>query len=92
MIGLLIVGVIVLVFLLYAADRLVKARARGRRLRMMGERLAVVTAKAEEQQEKRSAVAKASAELTSVMPAIHHPVLNSAKAGTKDEAAGAGSR
>ena len=71
MAGLLILGVIVAIFLLYAADRAVKARARARRLSRMNRRLAAATARAEEQQAERQAADAASAELTSVMPAIN---------------------
>lgn len=78
MIGLLVLGVVA-VFLLYAADRLIKARAQTRRLRVMSKRLAAAAARAERQQAKREAVAAASAELTSVLPAINHPVLTPAK-------------
>ena len=37
---LLVLGVLAALFVLYAADRVVKARVRGRRLRRMSERLA----------------------------------------------------
>ena len=54
------------------ADRAVQARVRARRLRSMSERLAAAAAvRAEEQQAKRQAADAASAELTSVMPAIN---------------------
>lgn len=66
-----ILGVIVAIVLLYAADRAVRARARARRLRSMSERLAAAAVRAEEQQAKRQAAEAASAELTSVMPAIN---------------------
>jgi hypothetical protein len=72
---LLIVGVVVAVPVLYAADRIMKARAQGRRLRNMTERLTAATARTDEQQERRQEVAKASAALTSVMPAIKRPPL-----------------
>lgn len=71
MAGLVILGVIVAIVLLYAADRVVQARVRARRLRSMSERLAAATARAEEQQAKRQRADAASAELTSVMPAIN---------------------
>jgi len=73
MIGLLVLGIGV-VFLLYLADRLMKARARARRLRNMGDRLAAATARAERQLADRKAAAQASAALTSVVPAIKHPL------------------
>lgn len=75
MFALLIIGVVVAVPVLYAADRLIKARARARRLRTMSERLDAVTEKAERQHERQQEVAKASAELTSVIPAIKRPPL-----------------
>lgn len=68
---LLILGVIMSVCLLYVADRAVQARVRGRRLRRMSERLAAAAVRAEEQQAERQAADAASAELTSVMPAIN---------------------
>lgn len=63
------------VLVLYAADRVVKARAQVRRLRTMSDRLAAATARADERQEQRQATAQASAALTSVMPAIKRPPL-----------------
>jgi hypothetical protein len=71
MAGLVILGVIAAIVLLYAADRAMQARIRARRLRSMSERLAAVAVRAEEQQAKRQAADVASAELTSVMPAIN---------------------
>jgi len=71
MAGLLILGVIMAIFLLYAADRAVKARARARQLSRMNRRLAAAAARSEEQQAERQAADAASAELTSVMPAIN---------------------
>ena len=76
MIDLLIVGVVGAVPVLYAADRIIKTRTQARRLRTMSERLAAATARAEDQQEKRQEVAKLSAALTSVMPAIKRPPLS----------------
>ena len=67
MVGLLIVGFVGAMLVLYAADRVVKARAQARRLRRMSDRLAAAVARGEEQQE---AAAHASAALTSVLPAI----------------------
>jgi len=63
--------VIVAISLLYLADRAVKAWHRSRRLSRMHRRLAAAAARAEEQQAKRQAAEAASAELTSVMPAIN---------------------
>ena len=68
---LVILGVVAAIVLLYAADKAVQARVRARRLRSMGERLAAAAVRAEEQQAKRQAADVASAELTSVMPAIN---------------------
>ena len=73
--GLVVAGFIGVVLVLYAADRIVKARAQVRRLRSMSDRLAAATARAEEQQERRQAAARASQELTSVLPAIQRPPL-----------------
>jgi hypothetical protein len=74
-VDLLIVGVVGAVPVLYAADRIIKARAQARRLRTMSERLAAATARADEQQEKRQEAATASTALTSVMPAIKRSPL-----------------
>ena len=75
MTGWLVFGILVALFLCYAADRVVQARVRARRLRRMTERLAAATARAEEQQVARAAEAEASAALTSVLPAIKRPPL-----------------
>jgi hypothetical protein len=75
-VDLLIVVVVGAVPVLYAADRIIKARAQTRRLRTMTDRLAAATTRAEVQQEKRQEVAKFSAALTSVMPAIKWPPLS----------------
>jgi type II secretory pathway pseudopilin PulG len=68
---LVILGAIVAILLLYLADRAVKARNRSRRMSRMNRRLVAAAARAEEQQAKRQAADAASAELTSVMPAIN---------------------
>jgi hypothetical protein len=73
--GLVVAGFIGVVLVLYAADRIVTARAQVRRLRSMSDRLAAATARAEEQQERRQAAERASQELTSVLPAIQRPPL-----------------
>jgi type II secretory pathway pseudopilin PulG len=73
--ALLIVGVVVAVPVLYAADRIIKAQARARRVRTMSERLTAATARADKQHERQQEVAQASAELTSLMPAISRPPL-----------------
>jgi len=85
MTGLVVLGVLAAVFLLYAADRVVKALIRARRLRRMSERLAAAAVRAEEQQAKREAAAEASAALTSVMPAINHPLTLPARANRAEE-------
>jgi hypothetical protein len=84
MTGLFVLGVLAAVFGLYAADRVVKALVRARRLRRMSERLAAAAARAEEQQAERDAAAAASAALTSVVPAINHPLTLSGR-GRNDE-------
>ena len=71
MAGLVILGVIAAIAVVYLADRTVQARIRARRMRAMTERLAAATVRAEEQQAKRQAADEFSAELTSVMPAIN---------------------
>ena len=72
---LLILVVIAGVVLLYAADRVRKLRARARQMSAMNERLDVAAAKVDEQQERKQARVRASAELTSVLPAIKRPPL-----------------
>ncbi len=76
MIVLLIVSVAGAVVLLFLADRIIKARARVRHRRQMNDRLTAVAERAEKQQEQRQAAVQASAELTSVMPAINRPPLS----------------
>jgi hypothetical protein len=71
MADLVILGVIAAIVLLYVVDRAVQARVRARRLRSMSERLTAAAFRAEEQQAKRRVADAASAELTSVMPAIN---------------------
>ena len=75
MVALLIAGFVGAIVVVWAADLVLRARARARRRRVMGERLTAVTAKAEEQHRRRQAAAHASRELTSVMPAIKRPPL-----------------
>jgi hypothetical protein len=74
-IGLVIGGFIGVVLVLYAADRALKARAQLRRLRSMSDRLAAATTRAEQQEEQRQVAARASEQLTSVLPAIKRPPL-----------------
>jgi Flp pilus assembly protein TadB len=65
------VAVVLLVCLLIAADRAVKAIKRGRRLRAANERLTAAAAQAEVKDRQRRAAEQASGALTSVMPTIH---------------------
>jgi hypothetical protein len=73
--GLIVGGVIGVVIVLYAADRIIKARAQVRRLRSMSQRLAAASARAEQQHQQRQADERASQTLTSVLPAIKRPPL-----------------
>jgi hypothetical protein len=73
---LLIAGFAGAIAVLYAADLVLRARARARRRRAMSERLAAVTARAEEQHQRRQAAARASRDLTAVIPAIKRPPLS----------------
>lgn len=68
---LLVVGIVLFVGLLFAADRAAKAIRRGLRRAEANRRLAPVAAKAEAEYEQRRAAAEASGALTSVMPTIH---------------------
>lgn len=61
---------------LFAADRLVKARVRARWRRQMTTRLAAAAVRADKQQQRRQAAAQASKAETSVMPAISRPPLS----------------
>ena len=85
---LLIVGLAGAAGALYALDRLIKASSQARRRRAMSERLAAATIRAEEQHEQRQATARASAELTSVMPAIERPPLTLPGPAREDHPAG----
>jgi hypothetical protein len=67
--GLVVGGFIGVVIVLYAADRIVKARAQVRRLRSMSERLATATARAEEQHQQRQAEERRSSGRRSLCPA-----------------------
>ena len=95
---LLIVVVVAGLVLLYAADRARKLRARARQMSAMNDRLDVAAAKVDEQQERKRARVRASAELTSVMPAIKRPPLSlpgvpgPGRAGRGRGAAGRGAR
>ncbi len=60
---------------LYAVDRARKLRARARQMAGMNDRLDVAAAKIDEEQSRKRARVRASAELTSVMPAIKRPPL-----------------
>ena len=72
---LLLVGVVLVLVLLYGADRFRQARSRARLLHAMNDRLTVAAAQIDQEQERRHRVARASAELTSVLPAIRRPPL-----------------
>jgi Flp pilus assembly protein TadB len=72
-IALLIGGFIGAMIVLYAADLIIKARARARRVRRMSARLDAAAARAEQQQEQRQDAARASRAMTSVLPAITRP-------------------
>jgi len=74
MAGLLLLAATAVVFLLYLADRAVKARIRARRLRRMTRRLAAATARSEQQAQRQAADAS-SAELTTYLPAINRSPL-----------------
>jgi type II secretory pathway pseudopilin PulG len=74
--ALLIAGIAAAIVAGWAADLVLRARARARRLRVMSERLAAATARAEEQHQRRQAAAHASKELTSLIPAIKRPPLS----------------
>ena len=68
---LLVAAAIVLIILLYVADRAIKARVQRRRLRVMEERLGAATAKAEAKMQQQRRAAQAREALTSVIPGIH---------------------
>ena len=92
MVDLLIAGAfVVLLVLLYLAERVIKARARARRLHSVGDRLVAAAARVDQQQEERRAQTRASAALTSVMPAIKRPPLSlpgvAAKSGARPKPA-----
>jgi hypothetical protein len=71
MLVLLAVAVVLLVCLLFAADRAIKAIRRGQRRRNANERLVAAAAVAEAKERQRRASTEASGALTSVMPIIH---------------------
>jgi hypothetical protein len=60
---------------LYVVDRARKLRARARQMSGMNDRLDVAAAKIDEEQLRKRARVRASAELTSVLPAIKRPPL-----------------
>lgn len=68
---LLIVLFVLIVVLLFVADRAIKAVRRGQRRRDVQERLAAVAAEAEARDAERKANAEVREALTSVMPTIH---------------------
>jgi hypothetical protein len=67
------VVVAIIAFLLYMLDRSLKVVREARRRRDLGERLTFVVEQAEAAGKQRQAAAKASAALTSVLPAIKQP-------------------
>jgi hypothetical protein len=75
MAALLLIGLVGAVLVLYVAERFLKARRRGLRLRRMSDRLDAAASRAQHQHERREAAAEASAALTSFMPAIKGPPL-----------------
>jgi hypothetical protein len=68
---LLAIAVVLLVGLLFAVDRAVKASKRVRRRREANRRLMAAAAVAEDRNRQRTATAEASKALTSIIPAIH---------------------
>ncbi len=66
-----VVVVLLVVCLLFLADRAVKAVQRGRRRREANRRLAAAAAQAEARDRQRKAAEQVSGALTSVMPTIH---------------------
>ncbi len=72
---LLIFVVVAAALVLYAVDRARKLRARARQMSGMNDRLDAAAAKIDEEQRRKRARVRASAELTSVMPAIKRPPL-----------------
>jgi hypothetical protein len=75
MAGLLLLAATAVVFVLYLADRAVKARVRARRLRRMTRRLDAAVARSEQQQARRQVADAASADLTTYLPAINRSPL-----------------
>jgi hypothetical protein len=72
---LLIAATVAAMILLYATDRVLKAVSRGRRYRVMSERLDAAAARSEARHEQRKEAVAVSTALTSVMPAINRPPL-----------------
>lgn len=70
---LIIVAAVVLVCLAAATERIVKLRRRAHQRRQMAYRLTAAAARAEVAERKRKARVAASAQLTSVIPAINKP-------------------
>jgi hypothetical protein len=70
---LIILGTLVAVYLLYLAERVIKARRRAEHREQMASRLAAAAVRAEVQEDKRQSAAAASVALTSLMPAINSP-------------------
>jgi hypothetical protein len=70
---LVLIGIVSALLLVAAADRLLKARARGRRLRVMSDRLDAATARMTTEHQQRQDRDQASQALTSYIPAIQRP-------------------
>jgi len=68
---LLVVGVVLLICVLLALDRVLKVIRRVERRRDLSERLAAVAEAAEARDEQRRTVREESGAITSVMPTIH---------------------
>jgi hypothetical protein len=68
---LLVIALVLLVCLLFAVDRVVKAINRGRRRRDANRRLVAAASAGAAQEIERRSAAEASGALTSVFPAIH---------------------
>jgi hypothetical protein len=73
---LLLVGLVGVVVVLYAAERFMKARTAARRLQRMSVRLDAATRRADKQHEHQQAATQAREALTAFMPAINKPLLS----------------
>jgi hypothetical protein len=68
---LLVIGVVLLICVLLAVDRVLKVIRRAERRRGLNERLSAVAEAAEARDEQRRTVREESGAITSVMPTIH---------------------